>query len=698
MHRLRRPLRLVCCAAPTLGLGTAALAQTAPQTQGVLEEIVVTATMLERTLDRVPAAISVVTEDDIQGARQQLALDEALGRVPGLFMQNRYNFAQDLRVSIRGFGSRAQFGIRGIKVLVDGIPETLPDGQGSVDSIDLGATSQIEVIRGPSSSMYGNASGGVISLTTEGGSTEPYAQVRVSGGKYGYQKTQFKTGGRTDRLDYLLSYSDQELEGYRAQSEYKNELLTGRFGVDLGEDRSLLSVVSFTDQPVSDDAGGVTRALALNDPRAAWPANVAFNAGETLEQSRVGFVYSMPVGERGSIQARNYYVWRDFGNSLPVLAGGVVDLDRRFVGGGFNYSHDGFWLDRPNRFIVGVDFDDQDDDRRRFNNDAVGALTFDQNEHVTSQGVFIQNELSVSERVLLTLGLRFDTVEFDVTDYFLADGNDSGVLDFDDTSPMAGVVVDLTDALSFYTTYSSAFETPTTTELNQPFLTQGGFNPGLDPQFAENFEVGLRGTIGSNHRYEMALFTIDVDDELIPFPVFTQPGGTVVSGRNFYQNAAKSSREGFEFSWVGKPTDRLRTTVSYAYSDFKFKDFVDSGGASFDGNVIPGTAENVFFGEVAYTAPRGWFVAGDALYTGEQFADNANSAAGAVEDYTLLNLRFGYDVELGSLTLSPFAGVHNVTDETYTANVRLNAFGSRFFEPGPGRNGYAGVTVDWKFR
>jgi iron complex outermembrane receptor protein len=317
---------------------------------------------------------------------------------------------------------------------------------------------------------------------------------------------------------------------------------------------------------------------------------------------------------------------------------------------------------------------------------------------VTSQGVFLQNELSVSERVQLTLGVRFDTVEFDVTDSFLGDGDDSGVLEFDDTSPMAGVVVDLTDNLGLYATYSSAFETPTTTELNQPFLTQGGFNGALAPQFAENFEVGVRGTIGSNHRYEVALFTIDVDDELIPFPVFTAPGGTVVSGRNFYQNAAKSSREGLEFSWVGSPTDSLRTTVSYAYSDFTFENFVDSAGVPFSGNVIPGTAENVLFSEIAYTAPRGWYVAAEALFTDEQFADNGNTAAALVDDYTLVSLRFGHEFELGNLTLSPFAGVHNLTDETYTANVRLNAFGARFFEPGPGRNGYAGVTLDWQFR
>jgi iron complex outermembrane receptor protein len=699
MQRNRWHRGLALCAAPSLLIGTAVEAQTGSNA-GSLEEIVVTAMRLERSLNWTPVSVSVVTEDDIQLAQQQLALDEALSRVPGLFMQNRYNFAQDLRVSIRGFGARSQFGIRGVKVLVDGIPETLPDGQGSVDSIDLGATSQIEVIRGPSSSLYGNASGGVISLTSEGGGSEPHAQVRVTQGRYGFEKTQFKAGGETERLNYLVSLSDQTLDGYREQSAAENKQLTGRFDLDLGGERSLLTVVSFTDQPVSDDAGGVTRAIAEATPRAAWPANVQFDAGEALEQTRIGFVYSMPIGENGSLQARNYYVWRDFANSLPVLAGGIVDLDRKFIGGGLAYTHDGVWLDRPNRFIVGIDLDDQDDDRRRYNNlnGVQGPLTFDQNEAVSSQGVFLQNELSVSERVQLTLGVRFDKVEFDVTDRFLTDGDDTGVLEFEDTSPMVGVVVDLTDNLDLYATYSSAFETPTTTELNQPFLSSGGFNSSLAPQFATNFEIGFRGEIGSRNRYEVALFSIDVDDELIPYPVFTAPGGTVVSGRNYYENAAKSKRDGVEFSWVGRPTDQLRTTVSYAYSDFTFKDFVDSNNNVFSGNVIPGTTENVLFAELAYTAPRGWYLAGDVLYTGEQFADNGNTAAGIVDAYTLVSLRFGYDVDLGNFTLSPFAGVHNLTDEAYTANVRLNAFGGRFFEPGPGRNGYAGITLDWKFR
>jgi iron complex outermembrane receptor protein len=704
MQPLRWHHRFACCAAPTLALGSVALAQAPAATEGPLEEIVVTATLLERTLDKTPAAVSVVTEDDIQLARQQLALDEALSRVPGLFMQNRYNFAQDLRLSMRGFGARGQFGIRGVKVLVDGIPETLPDGLGSVDSIDLGATSQIEVIRGPSSALYGNASGGVISLTSEGGREVPEAELRVAAGGYDFAKSQIKFGGETERLNYLVSLSDQEYEGYRAQSAYENKLLTGRFDVDLGKDRSLLTVVNFTDQPVSDDPGGLTAAVAPVNPRSAAPLNVQFDAGESLEQQRIGFVYTTPAGERGTITARNYYAWRDFGNLLPTLSQGQVDLERDFVGGGVSYAYDGFWLDRPNRFVAGADFDNQDDDRRRYDNlnGVQGALGFDQNEHVQSYGVFLQNELSVSQNVQLSFGVRYDEVEFEITDRWFANtspgnpsGDDSGSTKFTDTSPMVGLVVSLTDAVSFYTTYSSAFETPTTTEFALPG-GGGGFNQALVPQTASNFEVGLRGAIGDAQRYEVAVFTIDVEDELIGREIPTSPG------RFSFENAGETSRDGLEFSWIANPTERIQTTVSYTYSDFKFEQFVENitianpAGNDRSGNFIPGTPENLLFAEFAYRAPRGWFVAADAVYVDEQFGDTANTVV--ISDYTLANLRMGYDIELDSVVLQPFFGVNNLSDEAYTANVRINAAANRYFEPGPGRTGYGGIAVNWKFR
>lgn len=669
-------------------LAVPAVAQT--QTAGLqpLEEIVVTATRIDTTLARVPASVSVVGQDVIQLGRQQLALDEALNRVPGLFMQNRYNFAQDLRISMRGFGARANFGIRGIKILVDGIPETLPDGQGSVDSIDIGATSQIEVLRGPSSTLYGNAAGGVIAVTSELAPERPFTDLRLTAGDYGFRKVQFKAGGRSDRLGYLVSLSDSDYDGYREQSSAENTQLTARLNFDLGGDREFLTVFNHTDQPVSDDPGGVNLAQATSAPRTARDRNLSYDGGEALEQTRLGFVYSMPLGEGQEITARNFYTWRQLDARLPFGFGGTIDLDRFFMGGGFSYSNEGSWGGRRNRLIVGFDFDEQDDDRMRYFNNfgSRGALTLNQNEAVSSFGVFIQDEVVISDAVDLRFGLRYDEIEFDVTDHFLGNGDDSGKRKLDDVSPMLGFSAQLGDSVSLYGTYSSAFETPTTTEYNNP-SGGGGFNPTLDPQTARNLEFGLRGSIAGRHRYEIAVFNIDVDDELIPFEVPGSPG------RNYYANAGESTREGVEFSLTAQPTDRLRATLSYTHSDFTFKDFTTDSGQDYAGNRIPGTTDDIVFGELAYEHPNGWYGALEAIHIGDQYANNANSAF--VDGYTLANLRFGYERETDSLVIAPFAGINNLFDEDYMANVRINAFGGRFYERGPDRHVYAGVTFSF---
>ena len=656
-----------------------------------LEEIVVQATRMSRPLDSVPAAISVVNQAQIQLGRQQLGLDEALNRVPGVFMQNRYNFAQDLRVSIRGFGARSAFGIRGVKILVDGIPETLPDGQGQVDSIDLGAAQQIEVLRGPSSSYYGNASGGVISVTSERGPETPFANLRFSAGEYGAQKFQAKTGGQTERVNYFVSFSDSQIDGYREHSETENTQLSGRLEFDLGDRGSLLAVANYTDQPVSNDPGGINIAQAQADPRSARDRNLSFDGGEALEQTRLGFVYTLPVGEGSELQVRNYYVSRDFNNRLPFFGGGAVDLQRFFAGGGISYTQQGNLGGRPNRVVVGLDFDDQDDHRRRFNNDmgVLGALSLDQDEHVTSTGLFIQDELSISENVRLSFGVRFDQVEFDVGDRFLGNGDDSGVRKLDDVSPMIGLLANLSPDVTIYGTYSTSFETPTTTEFANP-SGAGGFNPLLEPQAATNLEVGLRGGAGSRTRYELAIFDIGVEEELIPYEIPSSPG------RDFFANAGRSNRTGLEATLSSQPTDRIGITLSYTYADFTFADFLDDNGNDYSGNRIPGTVEQLVFAELSYRHPAGWFGALDALHVGDQFANNANSVADGA--YTLSNLRLGFDANRGGATFSPFVGVNNLFDQSYNSNIRLNAFGRRYYEPGPGRNIYAGVAVNFDLR
>ena len=659
-------------------------------TDGV-DEVVVRATRIDKPVSEIPSAIGVVGKDDIQLGRQQLGLDESLAAIPGLFMQDRYNFAQDLRIAIRGFGARSNFGIRGVKILVDGIPESLPDGQGQVDGIDLGSAQQIEVLRGPSSALYGNASGGVINITSEKGPAVPFVELRLSAGEFDFEKIQLKAGGDTGRLNYLINVSDLQFDGFRTHSETENTSFNGRFVYTVDEESELGVVLSATDQPLANDPGAITIEDATAQPRLARQQNVDFDAGETLDQQRIGFSYKKSFGEQHELRMRNHYVWRDFATNLPFVNGGVVQFDRVFLGGGISYTYRGEFWGRPSNVIVGLDLDRQDDDRRRFDNNSgvIGSLVFDQDETVTSVGLFAQTQVALSDEFALTLGLRYDDVEFEVDDKFLTDGDASGQRNLNNVSPMIGAVYTPSASINVYATISTAFETPTTTEFANPGGA-GGFNPDIDPQTATNYEIGLRGNITRRYRYEAAVFHIDVEDELIPFELATEPR------RDFFSNAGESSRRGLELSFQGEPIDGLTVALAYTYSDFQFDRFTDDDGNDFAGNTIPGVPDDLLRLEFAYRHASGFYGSLDALKVGDFLLNNANTAAN--DSYTVLGLRAGLaDYKLGSWTWSPFVGVNNLTDQSYAQNARINAFGGRFFEPAPDRHWYAGVALRFDF-
>ena len=662
-----------------------------------LDEIVVRATRMERRISQLPLAISVIGKDEIQRGRQQLGLDESLSGLPGIFIQDRYNFSRDLRISIRGFGARSAFGIQGVKILVDGIPETLPDGNSNSDGIDLGSTERIEVIRGPSSSLYGNASGGVINIMSERGPSIPFVETRLSVGDFGFSQVQFKAGGDTGRLNYLFNVSDMQYDGYRAHSQTENTSVNARFAFAIDDESEFAVVLHTTDQALAQDPGGINLEQAQADPRSARQRNVDFDAGEVMDQQRLGLTYRKSFGERHEIRFRNHYVWRDFANKLPFTGGGSTQFERFFVGGGGSYAYNDQLWGRPNSLIVGMDLDRQDDDRQRFDNNmgVLGPMIADQVELVTNFGLFLQNEIALSEKLTLTLGLRYDEIKYEVDDKFLSDGDDSASRTLDEVSPMIGILFAPSKAVSLYGRISTAFEAPTTTQLANPSGT-GGFNPNLDPQLATNYEVGIKGRFAQRNSYELALFSIDVEDELIPFEV---------GGRDIYENAGESSRKGVEMSFTSEPVDGLRLMLAYTYSDFVFDQFIDDNGNDHSGNTIPGNPETMFRGEVAYTHSSGFYAAIDALNVGSFFANNDNSIS--IESYTVVNLRTGLaDWQLGNWQLEPFVGVNNLTNESYFAEIRINAFGgppfgpplgARYYEPAPDRNFYGGVAIRYNF-
>jgi iron complex outermembrane receptor protein len=507
-------------------------------------------------------------------------------------------------------------------------------------------------------------------------------------GEFGFNQYQLKAGGDTGRLNYLLNVSRMEFDGYRAFSETKNTLVNARFSYAIDDESELGVIVNTTNQPFANDPGGISLAQAQADPTSAWPNNVNFRAGESLDQQRLGLTYSKSFGERHEIQLRNHYVWRDFANLLPFAGGGATEFERFYVGGGANYSYHGEAWGRPNNLIVGIDIDHQDDGRQRYDNNmgTLGSLLADQDELVTNVGLFVQDEMALTDELTLTVGLRYDEIEYEVKDKFLSDGNDSASRSLDEVSPMIGVVYSPFEAASFYATITTAFEAPTTVELANPDAT-GGFNPNIQPQLATNYEVGVKGTIARRNRFEVSLFSIDVKDELILFDL---------GGREFYQNAGQSSRRGAEFSFASKPVDSLTLTLAYTYSKFEFDVFVDNNGNNFAGKTLPGIPENLFRGEVAYTHPSGFYAAMDVLSVGDFFADNGNTAVN--DSYRVANLRVGVaDARFGDWSISPFVGLNNLTDESYASEVRINAFGGRYFEPAPERHFYGGVAIRYNF-
>ena len=388
----------------------------------------VNATRVEKNIINIPASVSHIGKEKIQLGTEQIGLDESMGKVPGVFFLNRYNYAQDLRLSIRGFGARSSFGIRGVKIIVDGIPETLPDGQGSIDGVDIGAIYIINVIRGPSSSLYGNASGGAILIETERGSKLPFIELRNTYGDFNLNKQQLKIGGETANLNYLLNISNTSVDGYRENSEFENKQFNGRFEYSLSGKSSIVSTIHHTDQPLANDPGGITAEDVTTNPRQARSQNLNFQAGEKVKQTRLGLVYKTQLNKSRAIEVRTYNTNRDFSNKLPFQNGGIVNLDRSFYGGGLKYTEEGNLGKYQNRLLLGIDYDRQDDNRSRYNNllGVKGTQTFQQDELITSLGAYFQNETKLNDISEITLGLRHDNVAFDVTDKFLAVVDDSG--------------------------------------------------------------------------------------------------------------------------------------------------------------------------------------------------------------------------------------------------------------------------------
>ena len=652
----------------------------------VLKPIEVTATRSAKPVQSIPNAVSRTEREEIQESQSTLTLDESLSILPGLFFQNPYNFAQDLRISIRGFGTRSPFGVRGIKVLVDDIPQTLPDGISQLDTVDPGIIDHIEVLRGPSASLYGNASGGVISIFTEETKAPFEIESKVVTGSYGLLKTQIKLGGRASGFGYRVFGSRLELNGYREHNVTENLLFQTKLNWQTASGSDTQLTVQKFHSPRAEDPGGLTLNQVATNPRQAHFQNVLFDAGEEVDQELVGWRWRKPVGPRQDLTLTAHLIHRDFSNRLPFVSGGQVEFERWAPGVALKYVNSHSVFAKSNRWIAGLEFLYQNDDRQRFDNNSGirGTETLDQREIVDSLGIYIREELVLSDYWELVAGARYDRIHYRVNDAFFTDGDQSGSRSLNQGSGTVGALYHLAPQHQIYLNGSTVFETPTTTELiNNPSGT-GGFNPNLEPQTSYSVELGFKGNPGIE--YELALFYIRTQDEITPFELAAFPG------RTFFRNSGTSERKGVE-GWIQwRPHKNVQGKVSYTYSDFEFKKFIVSG-TEFAGNEIPGVPVHRAAGQVEYRHPQGWFGNMQAEYVSRFYVNNENTVENSA--YTNVRLKLGINKQWGSFLTSLFMGVNNLLDESYNANTRINAAGGRFFEPAPPINLFAGITLTW---
>jgi iron complex outermembrane receptor protein len=654
-----------------------------------LPTITISAPRLTRDLYSTPSAVSVRTREDIQQGQQGVRLDEALAPVPGIFLQNRDNFAQGQRISSRGFGSRGTFGIRGLHIRVDGIPYTLPDGQTQIDAIDLDSAERIEVIRGPSSVLYGNAAGGVIDITTGDGSEMRRSPVvSIQGGSHDFRKLALRNGGESGNWVHSVSFSALDFEGYREQSAVEKRLLNARVGYRLDDNRTLSALVNILDMPTAEDPSALTLKEVAEDRRQARDVAIPLGSGQSVEQQLVGLNYEDLNALGGEVNVRGFVSRRDFEQQLPFPGSSLIDYQRNYYGGGADYTGALTVGDMPLRYVTGVDLARQEDDRGRRSVNSQGqvtGITADEQQNATSAGVFLQTELGLTEKLELSAGIRHDQVRMKIDDDLIGPNNpdDSGERTFREWTGSLGLSYRYHPDHQVYATVGNAFETPTFTEFARED-GRGGFNSEVQPQKALNREAGLRGNFDNGLSYELVAFSVSVDDELIGFDA--------PNGRTFYDNAGRTSRDGIELALDWSFSLNWRWTSALTLADYRFDSFADARGDYAD-NRLPGQPRRLWHNGLTWYGSGERFAGIDVQYTSDYFADNANEVE--IEDHWLVSLKAGDAWRLGDsgTRLGAHVGIRNLLDEDYFENVRINSFGGRYYEPAAGRTFFAGLEL-----
>ncbi len=692
-------------------LVSAAEAATSPASEVHLPAVTVTTPRGVTAPFDVPGSVDRMEGHDIRDGRLQAQLSEGLAGIPGLQLQNRYNFAQDLQLSIRGFGARSTFGVRGVRLYVDGIPATLPDGQGQTSNIDIASLDRIEVLRGPFSALHGNSSGGVLQAFTAEGEGPLRLSYSTAAASFGTWRQGVETSGSQGRMDYRLSANRFDTDGWRDHSAATRDLVNGKFGWAFANDSRLTLVLNRVDVSAQDPLGITARQLAVA-PTAA-PLAQQYNTQKSVLQSQLGLLMEHRIDARRQLRVMLYGGQRETVQflSIPPLAqqnprhaGGVIDLERDYSGVDLRWRSIGEWGAGTLEWVVGLNYDGMQEQRRGYENyqgsptapllGKRGALRRLEHNDVSSFDPYAEVAWNFSDAWALEAGVRRSRVRFSSVDRYVTpeNGDDSGVARYAETLPVASLRWQPTAHLAWYLSAGRGFETPTLNELSYRADGMGGLHFALRPAVNTSVEVGAKFR-GAADLLTVALFETRTRDEIVT--------ATSSGGRSTFQNAGRTRRTGLEVGWRRQMKNHWRTQVALTLLEPTYLDAFcsptpcTSGNVVAAGNHVPGISRQSLYASVGWVPDEGWRGSVDLRALGRVPVDDRNSAT--APGYAMTSLQAGYVRRWKHWEASGFARIDNVFDRRYVGSVIVNEGNARYFEPAPGRNWVLGINGAFRF-
>jgi len=650
----------------------------------------ISAPLIETRWQDAPSGVTLIDDNDIGDGRAPLQPSDALNLAPGVLVQNRNNFAQNPRVSIRGFGARAPFGIRGVRVRLDGFPLTTVDGQAQIDAIDPSSIKSVEVLRGANAVLDGNGSGGLLDYRSYPTRYKPFARVETQLGGFGLRRVHGAFSQQHEQFAYRGAVTQLEQDGYREQSAVERRNV-GLWLDHRQGNRDWFAILNHLNNPLAEDPGGLTYEEWQSDPSQAAPLAKAMDAGKQVDQNiaSLGMVQRFG-GVNHQLRAQGWLTERDFRQQLPFPGDSLIHYDRQIIGGALHYQ-------RPLGELLlhtQLSLENQQDDRQRYcrnidlepficRSGISNDLALDQRESARNAGLGLQLAGPVGkQRGRWVIGVRHDRLRLAIDDQLQPGGIDnSGERDYDETHYSLGYSHSLDNRWSAFSQYATSFEAPTFTEFANP--DGSGFRPGLEPQTSRSFEIGLRGHLYS-FQLEASLFTVRVEDEII---VDDDPGAAPGDERTFYRNADRTRRDGLELGgrWWPRALPSLQLAGALTYMDARFDDA--------SSNKLPGLPDWTAFIDARYQFQQGYFAGLSAQHIGNRYADDANTVE--VTSQTVTDLRLGRKLSNMQYDTQLVIGIENLFDTEHLDNLRINARNDRYYEPGAERRVYAGIEINW---